>query len=68
MACINTSINSLIAVLANARTGNPSSKILGLLAYAWTGFGAAFGPLIILSLFWKRKTLNGVIVGIIMGL
>jgi len=41
--------------------------VLGLVAYAWAGFGAAFGPLIILSLFWKRMTLNGAIAGIIIG-
>ncbi|OAL79733.1 hypothetical protein AY606_03510 [Acinetobacter sp. SFB] len=67
MACVSHSIDSLIAVLANALTDNPGSKVLALVAYAWTGFGAAFDPLIILSLFWKRKTLNGVIAGIIIG-
>ncbi|WP_432210994.1 sodium:solute symporter family transporter, partial [Acinetobacter variabilis] len=36
-------------------------------AYAWAGFGAAFGPLIIFSLFWKRMTLNGAIVGMVVG-
>ena len=56
-----------IAVLAIVLASNPDSKVLGLVAYAWAGFGAAFGPLIILSLFWKRMTLNGAIVGIIVG-
>ncbi|OTG64902.1 sodium/proline symporter [Acinetobacter sp. ANC 4470] len=56
-----------IAVLAIGLASNPDSKVLGLVAYAWAGFGAAFGPLIILSLFWKRMTLNGAIVGIIVG-
>ncbi|ALH96157.1 sodium/proline symporter PutP [Acinetobacter equi] len=56
-----------IAVLAIALAFNPNSKVLGLVAYAWAGFGAAFGPLIILSLFWKRMTLNGAIVGMIVG-
>ncbi len=56
-----------IAVLAIGLASNPSSKVLGLVAYAWAGFGAAFGPLIILSLFWKRMTLNGAIMGIIVG-
>lgn len=56
-----------IAVLAIALASNPDSKVLGLVAYAWAGFGAAFGPLIILSLFWKRMTLNGAIAGIIVG-
>ena len=56
-----------IAVLAIGLASNPDSKVLGLVAYAWAGFGAAFGPLIILSLFWKRMTLNGAIAGIIVG-
>ena len=43
------------------------SKVLGLVAYAWAGFGAAFGPLIILSLFWKRMTLEGALAGMIVG-
>lgn len=58
MACVNNSIDSLIAVLAIALDSNPSSKILGLVAYAWTYLGAAFGPLIILSLLWKCMTLK----------
>ena len=57
----------LIALLAIWMAGNPESKVLGLVAYAWAGFGAAFGPLIILSLFWKRMTLNGALVGMIVG-
>ncbi|OTG66366.1 sodium/proline symporter PutP [Acinetobacter silvestris] len=56
-----------IAVLAIFIAMNPNSKVLGLVAYAWAGFGAAFGPLIILSLFWKRMTLNGALVGMIVG-
>ncbi|APX62197.1 sodium/proline symporter PutP [Acinetobacter schindleri] len=57
----------LIALLAIWMAGNPESKVLGLVAYAWAGFGAAFGPLIILSLFWKRMTLNGALAGMIVG-
>lgn len=56
-----------IAVLAIILAGNPESKVLGLVSYAWAGFGAAFGPLIILSLFWKRMTLNGALAGMITG-
>lgn len=56
-----------IAVLAIVLAGNPDSKVLGLVAYAWAGFGAAFGPLIILSLFWKRMTLEGALAGMIVG-
>ena len=57
----------LIALLAIWMAGNPESKVLGLVAYAWAGFGAAFGPLIILSLFWKRMTLNGALAGMVVG-
>ncbi|NHC04657.1 sodium/proline symporter PutP [Acinetobacter sp. 187] len=57
----------LIAILAIVLASNPESKVLGLVAYAWAGFGAAFGPLIILSLFWRRMTLNGALAGMIVG-
>ena len=61
------SFNNSIALLAIALASNPESKVLGLVAYAWAGFGAAFGPLIILSLFWKRMTFNGALYGMIVG-
>lgn len=57
----------LISILAIWMAGNPESKVLGLVAYAWAGFGAAFGPLIILSLMWKRMTLNGALAGMVVG-
>ena len=38
-----------------------------MVAYAWAGFGAAFGPVVLMSLFWKRTTRNGVVAGIIVG-
>ena len=57
----------LIAMLAIWMAGNPESKVLGLVSYAWAGFGAAFGPLIILSLFWRRMTLNGALAGMSVG-
>ena len=56
-----------ISVFAIFLASNPESKVLGLVAYAWAGFGAAFGPLIILSLFWKRMTLKGAVTGMIIG-
>ncbi|MDQ8935826.1 sodium/proline symporter PutP [Acinetobacter rudis] len=56
-----------IAILAIILASNPNSKVLGLVAYAWAGFGAAFGPLIIMSLFWRRMTRNGALAGIIVG-
>lgn len=45
----------------------PDSSVLDLVAYAWAGFGAAFGPTFILSLFWKQMTREGALAGIITG-
>ena len=57
----------VIASLAVFLGFNPNSFILDMVSYAWAGFGAAFGPAILMSLFWKRTTRNGVIAGIIVG-
>jgi sodium/proline symporter len=46
---------------------DPDSKVLSLVAWAWAGFGAAFGPAIILSLYWQRMTRNGALAGIVVG-
>ncbi len=46
---------------------NPESSVLELVSYAWAGFGAGFGPAVILSLFWKRMNKNGALAGIIVG-
>ena len=43
---------------------NPESKVLDLVAWAWAGFGAAFGPAVVLSLYWDRMTRNGALAGI----
>lgn len=56
-----------IAILALIFAFNPESTVLSLVSYAWAGFGAAFGPAIILSLFWKRMNRNGALAGIIVG-
>ncbi|MCA1010389.1 sodium/proline symporter PutP [Halobacillus halophilus] len=56
-----------IALIAVLIAGNPDSSVLSLVSYAWAGFGAAFGPIIILSLFWKGITRNGALAGIIVG-
>lgn len=56
-----------IAFIAIALAMNPDSSVLNLVSYAWGGFGAAFGPVIILSLFWKRMNRNGALVGLITG-
>ena len=57
----------VIASLAIFIGLNPNSFILDMVSYAWAGFGAAFGPAILMSLFWRRTTRNGVVAGIITG-
>ncbi|QSP93496.1 sodium/proline symporter PutP [Marinobacter salinisoli] len=56
-----------IAIVACILGLNPDSKVLELVSYAWAGFGAAFGPALILSLFWRGMTRNGALAGIIIG-
>ena len=57
----------LIALIAIAIASNPESKVLGLVSYAWAGFGAAFGPVVLFSLLWKHMTRNGALAGMIVG-
>ena len=56
-----------VAVLATLLAMAPEAGVLQLVAYAWAGFGAAFGPVIILSLFWRRMTRVGALAGMIIG-
>ena len=56
-----------VALLAIGLAYDPDSNILGLVANAWAGFGAAFGPIVILSLTWERLTRDGALAGIIVG-
>ena len=56
-----------IAVLAMIIALNPASSVFGLVASAWGGFGAAFGPIILFSLFWRRMTRPGAIAGMLAG-
>jgi sodium/proline symporter len=56
-----------VALVALWLAGDPGSTVLGLVAYAWAGFGAALGPVILLSLFWKRMTRNGALAGMVVG-
>jgi sodium/proline symporter len=56
-----------IAVLAFALALDPNSKVLDLVSWAWAGFGAAFGPAILLSLYWPRMTRAGALAGIAAG-
>jgi sodium/proline symporter len=56
-----------VALVAIAIARDPDSRVLGLVSYAWAGFGAAFGPVVLFSLFWKRMTRNGALAGMIVG-
>jgi sodium/proline symporter len=56
-----------IALLAYLLALNPENKVLDLVAWAWAGFGAAFGPAIVLSLYWPRMTRNGALAGMLAG-
>ncbi len=58
---------ALVAVAAIVIASDPESGVLALVANAWAGFGAAFGPLIILSLTWKRMTGAGAVAGLVTG-
>jgi sodium/proline symporter len=57
----------VIALLAFVIALNPDSTVLDLVAWAWAGFGAAFGPAIILSLYDPKTTRNGALAGILVG-
>jgi sodium/proline symporter len=57
----------VIALLAFLLALDPDNKVLDLVAWAWAGFGAAFGPAIVLSLYWDRITRNGALAGIVVG-
>jgi sodium/proline symporter len=55
---------SLIALMLAM---DPESSVLGLVSYAWAGFGAAFGPALVLSLYWRRMNRYGALAGILVG-
>ncbi|MBS4539417.1 sodium/proline symporter PutP [Clostridium sp. D2Q-11] len=56
-----------IALIAYIIALNPESSVLDIVANAWAGFGAAFGPVVLFSLFWKRMTKASAIAGMIIG-
>ena len=58
---------SVIAFFIASNGGKGAQAIMNMVENAWGGFGAAFGPVIILSLFWKRTTYKGAVAGVIGG-
>ncbi|QJC21909.1 sodium/proline symporter PutP [Arcanobacterium buesumense] len=57
----------VISMIAALLAVSPSDTILQLVAFAWAGFGGAFGPIILLSLFWRKLTTQGALVGMVTG-
>lgn len=57
----------VIAIIAIFLAKNPDSSVFRIVSFAWAGFGAAFGPVMILALFWKRMNKQGAIAGMLCG-
>lgn len=57
----------VIAILGVVFARAPESSVFGIVSFAWAGFGAGFGPLVVCALFWKRTTLPGAIAGMAAG-
>ncbi len=57
----------VVAIVAGILAWARNDTILGLVAFAWAGFGASFGPTIILSLFWRKLTVAGALSGMVAG-
>ena len=57
----------VIAILGVIIARDPNSSIFGIVSFAWAGFGASFGPLVICALFWKRTTFPGAVAGMVAG-
>ena len=57
----------IIAVIAVFIEKDQDSSVFGIVSFAWAGFGGAFGPVMLFSLFWRRTTRNGALAGMICG-
>ncbi len=57
----------VVALLAVVLALNPTNSILELVGFAWAGFGAAFGPIVLLSLYWRKLSAWGALAGMIAG-
>ncbi len=56
-----------IAIVAAFIAKDPNSSVFGIVSFAWAGFGAAFGPVVLFALFWKRTNKWGAFAGMIAG-
>jgi sodium/proline symporter len=57
----------VIAVIAAFLATDPNSSVFQIVSFAWAGFGAAFGPVILFALFWKRSNRQGALAGMVAG-
>ena len=56
-----------IAVVGVVLAWDPNSSVFRVVSFAWAGFGAAFGPVVLFALFWKRSTKLGALAGMVSG-
>ena len=57
----------VVALLAFLIAWDPNNSIMGLVSNAWAGLGSAFGPIVVMSLFWRRTNFAGAVAGIVSG-
>lgn len=57
----------VVAIVSLIMAYTPNDTILGIVGNAWAGFGSAFGPVILLSVYWKRMTKWGALAGMVVG-
>ena len=58
---------AVIAFLIASNKGSGAQAIMNMVENAWAGFGASFGPVVVLSLFWRRLTYKGAVAGVVVG-
>lgn len=56
-----------ISIIAVFLALDPNSSVFGIVSFAWAGFGATFGPVVLMALFWKRSNMYGAIAGMLTG-
>lgn len=64
IARVSVVIISLVAIVL---ASNPESSVFNIVSFAWAGFGAAFGPVVLFALFWKRSNMYGALAGMVTG-
>ena len=57
----------VIAIIGIVIARDPESSVFQIVSFAWAGFGAAFGPVVLFALFWKRMNLYGALAGMLSG-